>query len=100
MLEHVKVALRIKTNIFDEEIQTLIDDCLLELAGFGIYRKDEHLKMGIYDQQIQNAVVFYCKWKFGNNPDAERWADIYHDKVTKLLCMTGYGLPVETSSEV
>ena len=56
--------------------------------------------MGVYDKQIQNAVVFYCKWKFGNNPDAERWEAIYHDKVTKLQCMTGYGLPKEDPSEV
>ena len=100
MLDHVKLALRIKTNIFDEEIQGLIDDCLSELAGFSIYRKEEHLKTGIYDKQIESAVIFYCKWKFGNNPDAERWGDIYHDKVSKLLCMTGYGLPKEDPSEV
>ena len=100
MLDHVKIALRVKTNMFDDEIQGYIDDCLLELAGFGIYHKEEHLKMGVYDKQIQNAVVFYCKWKFGNNPDAERWEAIYHDKVTKLQCMTGYGLPKEDPSEV
>ena len=61
MLDHVKIALRVKTNVFDDEIQGYIDDCLLELAGFGIYHKEEHLKMGVYDKQIQNAVVFYCK---------------------------------------
>lgn len=90
--ESVKLALRAKTEAFDDEIQGLIEDCLLELKGLGVFRPEEHMIGGICDGQIKSAVIFYCKWKFGNNPDADRWRDIYHDKVTKLMAMTGYGI--------
>ena len=92
MLDDMKLALRIKTGAFDDEVQALIDDCLSELEGLGIYRSEEHMTDGRYDSQIKSAVTFYCKWKFGNNPDAERWERIYHDKVTKMMCMSGYGI--------
>lgn len=93
MLEDVKLALRIKTAAFDHEIQNLIDDCLAELGGLGVYRQENHMAAGVPDMQILSAVIFYCKWKFGNNPDAERWENIYRDKVTKLMVAAGYGLP-------
>jgi len=83
VLTIVKLALRITSTAFDSEIQQLIDDCLAELQGLGIYRTDA---------QTQTAVIAYCKWLFGNNPDAERWAGIYKDKVSKLMSMSGYGL--------
>lgn len=83
MLQEVKLALRISTTAFDSEIQMLIDDCLLELAGLGITKEDAQTKI---------AVISYCKWKFGSNPDADKWEKNYHDKVAKLMSMSGYGL--------
>lgn len=95
LTESVKLALRIKTDAFDDEIRDLAEDCLTELKGLGVFRPEEHVVGGICDSQIKSAVIFYCKWKFGSNPDAERWGEIYHDKVTKLMVMTGYGIPTE-----
>lgn len=86
MLEKVKLALRISSTAFDSEIQQLIDDCLTELEGLGIHK---------VDAQVQTAVIAYCKWLFGNHPEAERWAGIYRDKVAKLMSMTGYGLEAD-----
>ena len=89
MLELVRLALRRATQAYDPEIQLLINDCLRELKGLGIVETD----FGeVTDPQIQTAVVAYCKWKFGENPDADRWERIYRDKVEKLQSMTGYGL--------
>lgn len=83
MLEAVKLALRRSTDDFDSEIQLLIDDCLLELSDLGIKK---------VDAQVKTAVIAYCKWKFGDNDSAERWEKIYKDKVSRLMCTTGYGL--------
>lgn len=99
MREQVKLALRIKTDAFNGEIEDLIDDCLSEMKSLGVYHEDRHIHEGEYDSQIQSAVIFYCKWKFGNNPDAERWEKIYLDKMTKLMCMSGYGLPPTEQQE-
>lgn len=90
MLELVRLALRRTTNAFDKEIELLIEDCLSELTSLGIIAEgDESAKD---DVQLQTAVVSYCKWKFGENPDADKWEHIYHDKVSKLMHMSGYGL--------
>ena len=83
MLDKVKLALRLTVNDYDEEIQLLIDDCRLEMQGLGIWADDA---------QTDIAIIAYCKWKFGNNSDAERWAAIYRDKIEKLMSMNGYGL--------
>ena len=89
MLTLCKTALRISTSAFDTEIKMLINDCLLELYGLGLV---DDATMDPVDEQIQGAVIFYCKWKFGDNPDAERWEHIYNDKISRLLLMSGYGL--------
>lgn len=88
MLELVRLALRRATTAYDSEIQLLIDDCMAELEGLGVLRD----RTAPLDPQIQTAIICYCKWKFGDNPDADRWEKIYRDKVEKLQSMTGYGL--------
>lgn len=86
MLNAIKLALRISTNAFDSEIQTLIDAAIAEMAGLGVTAATSTTT----DPQIISAVVAYCKWQFGNNEDADRWRDIYHIKLGQLKTMTGY----------
>lgn len=87
MLTDVKLALRRSDTAFDGEIQNLIDACLAELNGLGIRRVDMDS-----DPQVKTAVIAYCKWQFGENPDADRWERIYYGAVSKLQCRSGYGL--------
>lgn len=84
MLDLVKLALRITTTDFDAELTMLINDCLSEMGGLVVDVTDTT------DAQIQSAVVAYCKWKFGNNEDSERWEAIYHEKLGQLMTRTGY----------
>lgn len=86
MLNAIKLALRISTNAFDSEIQTLIDAAIAEMAGLGVTAATSTTT----DPQIISAVIAYCKWQFGNNEDADRWRDIYHIKLGQLKTMTGY----------
>ena len=86
MLNAIKLALRIATNAFDSEIQTLIDAAIAEMAGLGVTAATSTTT----DPQIISAVIASCKWQFGNNEDADRWRDIYHIKLGQLKTMTGY----------
>lgn len=86
MLNAIKLALRISTNAFDSEIQTLIDAAILEMNKLGVVAATDSTE----DPQIISAVVAYAKWQFGNNEDADRWRDIYHVKLGQLKTMTGY----------
>lgn len=86
MLEKVKLALRISTNAFDTELQTLIDAAADEMKGLGVVVSTASSQ----DPQIISAIIAYCKWLFGNNEDADRWRDIYHIKLGQLKTMSGY----------
>ena len=91
MLTIVKLALRISTNSFDDELNLLISDCLSEMTHMGIAGAVDTST----DTQIKSTVIAYCKWKFGNNEDKEEWERIYHVKLAQLKSMTDYGLPGE-----
>lgn len=79
MLEIVKLALRIKSDAFDEEIQLYIDDCLNELYSLGIDSRGQ-----LFSPQIQSAVIAYAKWHFGENDQADKWKESYSTKVAQL----------------
>ncbi len=89
MLELVRLALRTTTNLFDQEIALLIADCLRELGDLGIVPEGTE---DSEDPQIRFCVIAYCKWKYGENDQADRWERIYKDKVTRLMSTSGYGL--------
>lgn len=89
MIETIRAALRLSDDYFDPEIELLVCACLAELHSLGII---DDLSEDNLDPQIQTAVIAYCKWQFGHNPDADRWEHIYRDKVEKLLHMRDYGL--------
>lgn len=90
MLEIVKLALRITTTAFDDEITRLISECIEEMKGLGvIVDVDEETGIPTSDQ-IQGAIVAYCKWQFGSNDEADRWREIFDRKLAQLKTMTGY----------
>ena len=84
MLELVKKALRVTKDVFDDELNMLINACLLEMAGMNVNVEPP------YDEQVKSAVVAYCKWQFGFHDDKESWEKIYHTKLAQLKMMTGY----------
>ena len=65
MLEKVKLALRIKTTAFDEEIQGLIVAALADLGVGGVITVED-------DPLVTRAVITYCKLNFGEPSDPER----------------------------
>ena len=90
MLERVKLALRITTNAFDDEISGLITAALMDLGIVGI--DPSSLTSGTTDELIITAVITYVKLHFGEPADPERLKRSYDEQKAQLITATGYGL--------
>lgn len=84
MIEKVKLALRIKTDAFDSEIQDLIDAALDDLGLAGVVSADDT------DPLIIRAVITYCKANFGTPDEYERLKTSYDEQKAQLMMATGY----------
>lgn len=83
MLEKVKLALRIKNNKLDLEINDLIEACKVDLSIGGV-RKIEEI-----DPIINRAIILYCKANFGlDNKDSEKYQKSY-DLLKQSLSLCG-----------
>ena len=84
MLESVKLALRITTDAFDDEITDLIDAALADLGIAGITNLDEA------DALIKRAVITFCRVNFGEPDDYDRMKASYDEQKAQLQTATGY----------
>lgn len=89
MLARVKLALRITTNAFDNEINGLISAALMDLGLVGI--EQGLLASGTNDELIITAVITYVKLHFGEPSDPERLKRSYDEQKAQLITATGYG---------
>ncbi len=84
MLEKVKLALRYKNNLFDDEIEMYIEACKNNLKLGGIEAIDET------DKSIINVVICYCKWQLNFQNEGEKWEKVYKDLRTALALDMNY----------
>lgn len=71
-LEEVKLSLRIKSDVYDAEITSLIAAAQAAMAASGV--SVDHAS----DPMYLAAVTAYCKAHFGlENDAAERWSEIF-----------------------
>ena len=84
MLEKVKTALRIKTNVYDGELTDLIASAQLDLGVAGIIVPDN------VDALVTRAIITYCKMHFGLPEDADRLKRSYDEQKAQLVTATGY----------
>lgn len=84
MIERVKLALRITTYAFDQEIADLIDAALRDLGVAGVTNDD------ITDPLIIRAVITYCKCNFGQPDDYDRLKASYDEQKAQMSMATGY----------
>lgn len=84
MLEKVKLALRVSTEAFDDEITDLIAaaEADLETAGVSVVKEDDPL--------IIRAVVTYCKANFGEADSYDRLKASYDEQKAQLATHTGH----------
>ena len=84
MLEQVKLALRIKTTVYDSELTYLIAAAKLDLGIAGVVLPAE------VDELVQKAVITYCKMSFGLPEDYDRLKKSYDEQKAQLSTATGY----------
>lgn len=88
MLENVKLALRITTDAFDSEIQSLIDSAMIDLGIAGVV--SDVLTTTTADAIVQQAVITYCKMNFGLVDDYDRLKKSYDEQKAQLVTATNY----------
>lgn len=88
MLEKVKLALRVSTTAFDDEITDLIKAACNDLGVVGVSATDSTT-----DPLLIRAIITYCRVNFGQPDDYERLKASYDEQKAQLITCTGYGLP-------
>ena len=100
MLEKVKLALRITTDAFNEELTDLMVRALrdMNLAGVEVvYDENEEWSYVINEEMLNEldplvsfAVITYCKMNFGLPEDYDRLKRSYDEQKAQLVTATGY----------
>jgi hypothetical protein len=80
MLEKIKLALRLKTDVFNDEINMYIVACKNELIRCGV-DKDKYTEE---NETIINTTIAYCKWMLNFQNQGDRWKGIYTSLKTSL----------------
>lgn len=86
MLEKVKLALRIVTDAFDDEIMGLIEAAMLDLGITDIAPQ----MLETPDALVSLAVTTYVKMHFGEPSEYERLKRSYDEQKAQLLMSSGY----------
>lgn len=86
LLDKTKMALRIKTDAFDEELNDLI---CAGIADIGI--TDTDVSDGkIYLPLIQRAIITYVRLNFGQPDDYDRLKASFDEQKSQLLMSSDY----------
>jgi len=84
LLDKAKMALRVTTDYFDEEINDLIESAKLDLGIGGVILPDD------IDELCQKAIITYVKMSFGIPEDYDRLKRSYDEQKAQLMTATGY----------
>ena len=84
MRDKVKMALRIVTNAYDDEIDGLIAAAKVDLGIAGVVVPSE------LDDIVSLAVITFCKLHFGSPEEYDRLKASYDEQKAQLSMATGY----------
>lgn len=88
ILEKIKLALRVVTDAFDDELTDLINAGLADLEAAGI---DKAITGSIADYPLAlTALKTYCRLYFGEPEDPERLEKSYAMQVAQLASDSDY----------
>ena len=79
LLNKVKLALRIKTDAFDDELNELIMAAATDLGIAGVLVKSENP-----EPILSRAIITYCKMSFGLPEDYDRLKRSYDEQKAQL----------------
>lgn len=111
MLNETKLALRIKTNVYDGEIARLIvaavgDLGIVDVEAAGVSFIISATTTGetvtdnstISDQLLIRAIITYVRLHFGTPDDYDKLERSYNEQKAQLITASGYGLPAGEES--
>lgn len=111
MLNETKLALRIKTNVYDGEIARLIEAAvgdlgIVDVDAAGVSFIISATTTGetvtdnstITDQLLIRAIITYVRLHFGSPDDYDRLERSYNEQKGQLITASGYGLPAGEES--
>lgn len=84
MLDLVKMALRIFSDAYDDELELLIAAAEEDLGIAGVANIDET------DPIVVKAIISYCKLQFGIPDDVDRLQKSYDEQKAQLATHTGH----------
>ena len=87
MLELVKMALRIMTDAFDDELTQLISSAVIDLGFGGMV---DTITVQNADSVVKQAIITYCKMNFGLPEDYDRLKRSYDEQKAQLGTATNY----------
>lgn len=90
MLTAVKLAMRIVTNAYDDELLLLIMAACYDLGIVGVVVASDTT-----DPLLMRAIITYCRLHFGSPDDYDRLKASYDEQKAQLITASGYGLPEE-----
>lgn len=101
MLAKVKLAKRIQTSVFDQELLDLIAAAIADIQHAGVTFSYTTVKTNevitnylVTDPLISRAIVTYCVMNFGSPDDYDRLKASYDEQKGQLRESSGYGLGV------
>ena len=83
-LPAVKLALRITTTAYDNELTDLINAALLDMGIAGVTNDDDTNKL------VLRAIITYCRLNFGQPDDYDRLKASYDEQKAQMSMATGY----------
>ena len=75
MLKKIKLSMRILHNAIDDDIDSNIDACMLDLQRVGVHKTIAIKTSG--DALINKAAELYCKWQFDHNGKGDKFEKAY-----------------------
>ena len=84
MLDLVKKSLRITSDVYNDELNNLIDSAQLDLGIAGVTLPTK------LDAICKTAICTYCKLHFGSPDDYDRLKASYDEQKAQLSMTTGY----------
>ena len=90
MLTKVKMALRITTDAFNDELNDLIGAAKLDLGIAGVDSDQLAAAATPTDQLLIRAIITYCRLHFGSPDEYDRLKASYDEQKAQLSMATGY----------
>ena len=92
MLDKVKVACRVTSSAFNDELTDLIAAAYLDLGIAGVVHDDlaGETDEADMDALIKRAVITYCRANFGNPDNYDKLKASYDEQKAQLSMATGY----------